>query len=172
MKRYSFRIAGLFLALVLCLSAFAGCQRTMPDDSFAGIPEVTAYAEASKNELDWLDVKLSVTNESAKVITGLRFFAVLLDADGNRIENEVDQIFIGFSEETSLAAGESETLEFQITQRAAETFTLYLCYVCFDDGTVWGEKSANAPDIFAANCTFPVTMVERTVADAGADADQ
>ena len=137
--------------LTLSLALLVGCDgqtaEDMPEDTFAGDPGIKATALISKNEIDMLDVKITVTNTYGKEVTGLRFFAELLDGNGNLIEDQVQQIFIKFDQDVNIAAGESVAFDIMISQRATENIRLYYLYVTFSDGHEWGVKHANANQI-------------------------
>ena len=145
------RIIALILMLTLSLALLVGCDgqtaEDMPEDTFAGDPGIKATALISKNEIDMLDVKITVTNTYGKEVTGLRFFAELLDGNGNLIEDQVQQIFIKFDQDVNIAAGESVAFDIMISQRATENIRLYYLYVTFSDGHEWGVKHANANQI-------------------------
>ena len=122
------RIIALVLMLTLSFTMLVGCDEQtaeeMPEDTFAGDPGIIAAAEVSKNEIDMLDVKITVTNTSGKSVTAFRFCAELLDENGNLIEGPVNQIYINFGEDVNVPAGESATFDTMISQRATETIRL------------------------------------------------
>ena len=168
MKRF-FKLTAMIMALLLCLALFAGCDgqaaEDMPEDTFAGDPGIKATAEVSKNEIDMLDVKITVTNTYGKEVTGLRFFAELLDGNGNLIEDQVQQIFIKFDQDVSIAAGESVAFDIMISQRATENIRLYYLYVTFSDGHEWGVKHANADQIINLSPSVGVVKMENGEAE-------
>ena len=168
MKRF-FKLTAMIMALLLCLALLAGCDgqtaEDMPEDTFAGDPGIKATAVISKNEIDMLDVKITVTNTYGKEVTGLRFFAELLDENGNLIEGQVQQIFIKFDQDVSIAAGESVAFDIMISQRATENIRLYYLYVTFSDGHEWGVKHANADQIINLSPSVGVVKVENGEAE-------
>lgn len=160
------KLGSLITVLLLSLSLLAGCDGMspdeMPEDTFAGDPGITAFAEVCKNEIDMLDVKITVTNTSGKEINGLRFCASLLDGKGNVIDDTVNQIAINFLDNVSIAADETTTFDVMISQRATETIELHLMYVSCADGSEWGDKNAGINTVISLAPTFPVTIVEAT----------
>ena len=163
------RIIALILMLTLSLALLVGCDgqaaEDMPEDTFAGDPGIKATAIISKNELDMLDVHIVVTNTYGKEVTGLRFFAELLDGNGKLIEGPVNQININFFEDVNVPAGESATFDTMISQRATENIRLYYLYVTFSDGHEWGVKHANANQIINLSPSVGVVKMENGEAE-------
>ena len=176
MKRF-FKLTAMIMALLLCLGLFAGCDgqaaEDMPEDDFAGDPGIIATAEVSKNEIDMLDVKITVTNTSGKSVTAFRFCAELLDENGNLIEGPVNQIYINFGEDVNVPAGESATFDTMISQRATETIRLYYMYVVYADGSSWGvDKGVRFDTITELSLPITVTVVERAAEETESAAEE
>ena len=171
------RIIALVLMLTLSFTMLVGCDEQtaeeMPEDTFAGDPGIIATAEVSKNEIDMLDVKITVTNTSGKSVTAFRFCAELLDENGNLIEGPVNQIYINFGEDVNVPAGESATFDTMISQRATETIRLYYMYVVYADGSSWGvDKGVKFDTIAKLSLPITVTVVERAAEETESAAEE
>ena len=151
-------LLSLILVLLLC---FAGCdeKNDSPDDWFAGDCGVTAVAEVQKSELDWLDVKLDITNKTEKEIIAVKFFAVLLNQQGNPIGGDTGRIFMQPCVNFPIPAQKSVTESVTVTQQVAYSLELYVIYVEYADGSTWGAKDANADQISEIAPTVPVTVI-------------
>ena len=151
-------LLSLILVLLLC---FAGCdeKNDFPDDWFAGDCGVTAVAEVQKSELDWLDVKLDITNKTEKEIIAVKFFAVLLNKQGNPIGGDTGRIFMQPCENFPIPAQKSVTESVTVTQQVAYSLELYVIYVEYADGSTWGAKDVNADQISESAPTVPVTVI-------------
>lgn len=156
------RLSVFMMSVLLCISLLAGCDRESdtPEDLFAGDCGITVVAQVQKNELGWLDLELNVTNMTDQKVTAVRFFAVLLNAQGNPVGGDGDQIFIALGESLPIEAQKSVKETLTVSRKYARSLELYVVYVEYADGSTWGDRQASEDQIFDRALTVVVNEAQ------------
>ena len=93
-------------------------------------------------------------------VTAVRFFAVLLNAQGNPVGGDGDQIFIALGESLPIEAQKSVKETLTVSRKYARSLELYVVYVEYADGSTWGDRQASEDQIFDRALTVAVNEAQ------------
>ena len=167
MKQFAKNVS-LILTLTLCLSLLAGCvgdSSVLTDNPkvedtpsvFDGDCGIAASAEIGNNIINYPELTITITNTSNKDISAIQFYAVPQDVYGEEINSWTTQK--NLYTDTTIPAGETTTISYQLIEQSVKTVKLYVYSVYFADGTEWGDKDAPSSNILKGAPTIDVTVI-------------
>lgn len=145
-----FAVAVFFFIAALGVAgsnASGGANGTVSNgnNAFSGNCGITATAQMGKSIIGYPMLTVNIKNTTNKEIAAIRFYAVPYDVYGE----EVTGIFAQHNLYTddAIAAGGSDSCEWQFIEQEVKTVKLYVYSVYFSDGTEWGNKDATKSQI-------------------------
>ena len=115
---------------------------------------ISVSAEMYANIINYPELSISITNKTNKTIKAIKFFIVPYDVYGDEITSWATQQYL--YTDTSIAAGKSNKISYQLIEQSVETVDLYVYSVYFADGTEWGNKDATKSSIVKYGVPFEV----------------
>lgn len=133
----------------------SGTVQQTETSAFAGDCQITVNAEMGVSAIDLPQLNLAITNNAQKDISAIQFYIVPYDAYGEEVKGwtRQDELYT----DTTIAAGGSNTVEFQFIEESVKTVRLYVYSVYFADGTEWGDKNATKATILSSGVEIPVS---------------
>lgn len=126
---------------------------TIPAE-YEGDCGISVSAEMYANIINFPELSISITNKTNKTIKAIKFFIVPYDVYGDEITSWATQQYL--YTDTSISAGRSNKISYQLLEQSVETVDLYVYSVYFDDGTEWGNKDATKSSIIKYGIPFEV----------------
>lgn len=126
---------------------------TIPAE-YEGDCGISVSAEMYANIINYPELSISITNKTNKTIKAIKFFIVPYDVYGDEITSWATQQYL--YTDTSIAAGKSNKISYQLIEQSVETVDLYVYSVYFADGTEWGNKDATKSSIVKYGVPFEV----------------
>ena len=110
------------------------------NSAFEGDCGISASGEMGSSAINYPELGISITNNTDKEITAIKFYAVPYDVYGDEIKGWTSQN--NLYTDTAIPAGSSTTIYYQFIEDSVKTVKLYVYSVYFADGTEWGNKDA------------------------------
>jgi hypothetical protein len=108
--------------------------------AFEGDCGISASGEMGSSAINYPELGISITNNTDKEITAIKFYAVPYDVYGDEIKGWTSQN--NLYTDTAIPAGSSTTIYYQFIEDSVKTVKLYVYSVYYADGTEWGNKDA------------------------------
>lgn len=115
------------------------------NNAFSGDCGITAMAQMGTDIIGQPTITVNINNTSNKEIAAIKFYAVPLDVYGEEITGIFAQN--NLYTDDAIAAGGSDSCQWQFLEREVKMVKLYVYSVYFSDGTEWGNKEATKTQI-------------------------
>ena len=122
---------------------------------FDGDCGISASAEMDSSIIGYPELTVEITNNTNKTITAIQFYVVPYDVYGDEITGWTSQNKC--YTDTAIAAGKSNSVQFQFIENSIKTVKLYVYSVYFEDGSEWGDKDATKSTILNGAAIIEVT---------------
>lgn len=123
---------------------------------FEGDCGITASAEIGPNIINLPEISMEITNTTDKDISAIQFYIVPYDVYGDKVTGFYSQEKL--STDTTLSAGSSNTISWQLLEQSTYDVDLYIYSVYFSDGTEWGNRKASKSTILKEGVPVEVTV--------------
>lgn len=106
---------------------------------------ISASGEIGPNIINYPELRIDIRNDTDKEIAAIKFHIVSYDVYGEKLTGPLVQE--GLYTDSSIGAGASTSISYQLLERKTYDVDLYVYSVYFADGTEWGNREALKSEI-------------------------